>query len=348
MLAFVAIRRLLSSCQISSTLTWTAGASLELTCEKEQGVALFIRTAALRSETAHVDEFARYFLTHYGSWRSSIEGIDFNRLILVTGCDLTNEWATAVFKEVSRSAKASFHFRAPLFGFGSSAWGKWQSQLQIPLRCGPDDSSPFSQHISPMTEDRSPSAPADSDLPFQIRQPDQLTMPGTFDSTSPSNWLLICWFPFLLLLLLDHPRVGFALWLLVVALLDKYSKGDKYDQCIFIRGFRVVEKLRITGKEPELVKLADDAAEFQDPRYSEPAPSAALPDSQRKINKWSASSFWRSGQSSQVRSTYHLTHIKILSESRYIRIAIYVKLRHSVSLMYVSFQKTPFCFPLIA
>ncbi len=61
-------------------------------------------------------------------------------MVLVTGHDMTNEWATATV--VDRTLNCEIEFKAgdnssPFGVISASAWGSWTSSVNLPLRFGP-------------------------------------------------------------------------------------------------------------------------------------------------------------------------------------------------------------------
>lgn len=62
-------------------------------------------------------------------------------LILVSGRDLTGDWATVAFHEHSANAQVKFQVMASPISAGISALGQWSSSVSVPHRCGPKPTS---------------------------------------------------------------------------------------------------------------------------------------------------------------------------------------------------------------
>lgn len=83
-------------------------------------------------------------LQNYRSWLTFIHDVlgclvTLRDIVLVTGCDLTAEWATATFVEKSSQCEIEFKASDPTMLVSGSAavWGTWQSSIRVPSRCGP-------------------------------------------------------------------------------------------------------------------------------------------------------------------------------------------------------------------
>ncbi|KAI5118155.1 hypothetical protein M0805_000534 [Coniferiporia weirii] len=125
-----------------------AGASIELACSKQQGAALVIKHPAYREDSSRRRALSRYMLQHYPTWltfaRSNLDqDIRLKDLLLVTGCDLTADWATAAFTDSSQ--ENSISFQVGFSGFASAQarfWGEWSSSTRVRHRCGPQPLMP--------------------------------------------------------------------------------------------------------------------------------------------------------------------------------------------------------------
>lgn len=90
-----------------------AGAGIQFSCSKSQGAVLFLRRRAIREDTCSRMDFKDYILQNYRSWYHFANdrlrrGVKSGQIMLVTGCDKTAEWASAVFADRNRSAGITF------------------------------------------------------------------------------------------------------------------------------------------------------------------------------------------------------------------------------------------------
>lgn len=174
----------------------TAQANISFEVSNHQGAALVIKHPAYREDARSTNDMMQYMLRNYKSWRTFIQinlgiAVDLRDIVFVTGCDLTADWATATFVEKSVEYKVEFKAGDPSISAASgSFWGRWNSSVNVPHRCGP---SP----VRPPTTD-----------------PTRSNIPG------PENPI---------------------------------SEEPIYNQCIFLRGFRVDER-RL--RSPRVIKAA--------------------------------------------------------------------------------------------
>ena len=66
-------------------------------------------------------------------------------IILVTGCDLTREWATVVFTQKTSDASVGFTaggIPSSSQSMATSFWGNWTTETSVPHRCGPQRTIP--------------------------------------------------------------------------------------------------------------------------------------------------------------------------------------------------------------
>ena len=161
-------------------------------------------------------------LKHYRSWvhfaRDKLgRDIDLRDIVLVTGRDLTKQWATATFMEKSRDAGISFQvgdgFGSVLGNAGLAFWGSWSSNIVVPHRCGPVPVEPPAQEAN-----------------------SRLRIEDAPDGSAPSI-------------------------------------SQIYNQCVFLRGFRVRERTRFL---PKIIKAAAEGADNDDPKDDDPSRSSSL------------------------------------------------------------------------
>lgn len=157
-------------------------------------------------------------LKNYRSWvhfaRDRLgRDITVKDVVLVTGRDLTNQWATATFVERHRDAGISFQvgdgFGSIIGGAGLTLWGSWSSNLLVPHRCGP-------QRVKP---------------------------PGEGDTSENA------------IARIHGGPEGLA------------PPSSKYNQCVFIRGFRIRERTRFL---PKVIKAAAEGADRDDASNYDP------------------------------------------------------------------------------
>jgi hypothetical protein len=120
-------------------------------------------------------------------------------LILVTGHDMTSEYAMAAFCDTQRAVSLEFQASLTPASASASVWGSWRSSSSVHHNCGPQVRVPPSQmaHAQPIVMIEAQSEPQSRDL------------------------------------LEDMPP-------------------KSYNQCVFVRGFRVKKRVGI----PRIIKAA--------------------------------------------------------------------------------------------
>lgn len=133
-------------------------------------------------------------------------------IVLVTGCDLTADWATATFVDRAMDASISFQAGEMIIGnAGLAMWGSWNASVAVPHRCGP---------LPVVRPDRTPPTSAVSE-------------DANLQPSSPA-----------------------------------------FNQCIFLRGYRVRERLRLL---PTIIKAGAEPTDLGGP----PPPDADISDETR-------------------------------------------------------------------
>lgn len=104
-----------------------------------------IKYPAVREDTNRPENLEDCMLKNYPEWFAFLRdelgyNIRLRQMILVTGCDLTSEWATATF--IERSLDTGIEFKAgdptgATVSANLSLWGQWSSSIGVPHRCGP-------------------------------------------------------------------------------------------------------------------------------------------------------------------------------------------------------------------
>lgn len=131
------------------------GASVELECMSRQGAALVIKHHANREDTSCKLALREYMLKNYKSWFAFIRNrlkayVQLSDLILVTGCDMTADWATAVFVSNATKASIAFNVGDSMGSAQAAAWGSWNTSraINVPNRCGPQSSAGLTSSAS--------------------------------------------------------------------------------------------------------------------------------------------------------------------------------------------------------
>ena len=122
--------------------------SFELT--QERGAALVTRHHTYREDIEHRSVFEEYMKKHYDSWVkfSSKHGSDV-RPILVTGVDMTKDFAMIAYANNSTRLSSEFTVSVPLAASASaSVWGTWHTEGLVHTNCGPQVCTP---PLSPST-----------------------------------------------------------------------------------------------------------------------------------------------------------------------------------------------------
>ena len=118
--------------------------SFELT--EKQGAALVTKYPTYREDIEHESAFEEYTKRHYESWvsfaRNTRHGNDI-KPVLVTGVDMTRDFAMIAYANNSASLLSEFTTSVPLVGSASaSAWGTWRTDGLVHTNCGPQVCSP--------------------------------------------------------------------------------------------------------------------------------------------------------------------------------------------------------------
>jgi len=114
--------------------------AFELT--RKQGAALITKHPTYRDEIERERTFENYTKQHYDSWvnfareRGDGENV---KPVLVTGVDLTREFATVAYSDNQTRMECEFSAAVPGIASASiSAWGSWRTQGLVHTNCGPD------------------------------------------------------------------------------------------------------------------------------------------------------------------------------------------------------------------
>jgi hypothetical protein len=123
----------------TSTVEPGAGIAFELT--RNQGAALLTKHPTYREDVEKELTFEDYIKKHYQSWvdfsRERGYGKDI-RPILVTGVDLTRDFATVAYSDNRSRMQCNFSAAVPAVASASaSVWGSWRTEGLVHTNCGP-------------------------------------------------------------------------------------------------------------------------------------------------------------------------------------------------------------------
>ena len=120
------------------------GARIAFELTSKRGAALITKYPTHREEIERGGRFVDYIKQHYESW------VDFARKqgheedvrpILVTGVDLTREFAMVAYSDNKTSTECEFSTTLPGVASTSiSLWGSWHTSGLVHKNCGPDPS----------------------------------------------------------------------------------------------------------------------------------------------------------------------------------------------------------------
>jgi hypothetical protein len=123
----------------ASTVEPGAGIAFELT--RNQGAALLTKHPTYREDVEKELTFEDYIKKHYQSWvdfsRERGYGKDI-RPILVTGVDLTRDFATVAYSDNRTRMQCNFSAAVPAVASAcASVWGSWRTEGLVHTNCGP-------------------------------------------------------------------------------------------------------------------------------------------------------------------------------------------------------------------
>ena len=120
------------------------GARVAFALTHKQGAALITKHPTHREDIEREHTFENYIKQHYDSW------VDFGREhghgetlrpVLVTGVDLTREFATVAYSDNHTRMECEFSVGIPAAASGSvSMWGSWSTPGLVHTNCGPHPS----------------------------------------------------------------------------------------------------------------------------------------------------------------------------------------------------------------
>ena len=116
-----------------------AGITFELT--KDRGAVLITNHPTYREDIQRRLAFQNYTKKHYQSWVDFSREKDYGddiRPILVTGVDLTREFAAAAYSDNKTSMSCTFSAAATgVVSASASVWGSWHTERSVHTNCGP-------------------------------------------------------------------------------------------------------------------------------------------------------------------------------------------------------------------
>jgi len=138
--------------------------AFELT--RKQGAALITKHPTYREDIERERTFKNYIKQHYDSWVDFARELghgDNIRPILVTGVDLTREFATVAYSDNQTRTECEFSAAVPGIASTSvSVWGSWRTQGLVHTNCGP--------HPSRRSHSSSESSALESEIPDEYSQ----------------------------------------------------------------------------------------------------------------------------------------------------------------------------------
>lgn len=117
------------------------GVKMNFELTSKQGAVLITNHPTCREDVERERSFEIYIKKHYESWvdfareQEHGEGI---KPVLVTGVDLTKEFAAIAYSDIQTHMECEFSVGAPAVGSTSlSAWGTWHTPGLVHTNCGP-------------------------------------------------------------------------------------------------------------------------------------------------------------------------------------------------------------------
>ncbi|KAF8513570.1 hypothetical protein BU17DRAFT_53153, partial [Hysterangium stoloniferum] len=136
----------------ASSLVVAAGGSIQFESTASSGAILLTPNKTYRVDAVRIPRMEKYARLNVESWLQLAIDEDFGPtaledMMLITGYDLTSEYAMAAFSNSNRSL--SFDFQAGLSAASTnvSVWGSWQNTASVGHNCGPQIRKPPSHHF---------------------------------------------------------------------------------------------------------------------------------------------------------------------------------------------------------
>ena len=123
------------------------GGSFSYELAGDSGAALVTSHQSYREDALMESKLEKYTKRHYESWvtfaRQKEYGDDVQP-VLVSGFDMTKDFAMAAYSNVGTSLKSDLNVGVPMVASGSAAfWGKWYTRHSPHTNYGPQKSTPI-------------------------------------------------------------------------------------------------------------------------------------------------------------------------------------------------------------
>lgn len=129
------------------------GAHLSYELTGECGAALVTSDKTYVGNVLVVDAFNQYTMEHYDSWVAFAKSKHYGNVkpVLVSGLDMTKDFAVAAYSNDSTSFDSGIVFTTPMFGSASaSVWGHWKYSCFVHTNHGPQQCIPPSRLPQPV------------------------------------------------------------------------------------------------------------------------------------------------------------------------------------------------------
>jgi hypothetical protein len=123
------------------------GVTLSFNARSEAGALLMTKHQTFSEDMRQHRNFKRQFLRHYKAWvafaHKNGDDVELEDLILVTGLDVTKDFAMLAFANDSGDFDINFQVGASQYATGSvGAWGSWRVESSVHDNWGPQDTAP--------------------------------------------------------------------------------------------------------------------------------------------------------------------------------------------------------------
>ena len=117
------------------------GVSISFEHTEKEGAALVTKYPTYRGNAQRESTFKAYTKRHYDSWvafaRAAGHGDDI-KPVLVTGVDMTRDFAMMAYSNNGASLRSEFTTSVPMVASASaSVWGTWRTEGLVHTNCGP-------------------------------------------------------------------------------------------------------------------------------------------------------------------------------------------------------------------
>ena len=108
---------------------------------EKEGAALVTKYPTYRGDVQRESTFKAYTKRHYDSWAAFAHDTghgDDIKPVLVTGVDMTRDFAMMAYSNNGSSLRSEFTTSVPMVGTASaSVWGTWRTEGLVHTNCGP-------------------------------------------------------------------------------------------------------------------------------------------------------------------------------------------------------------------